>query len=539
MQIAQYVLLSCLLAVFTGVSGCQTGYPDTEVAADPANSNNTGLNPDTNAPDESPVDQPGDSNQTDPDNLNPIEPDNSNPVGPDDLDPNEPDDSNPIESDDSNVSKPDDSNVSKPDDSNVSKPDDSNNSSDTSDTEDTLHLNGWTLIWSDEFEDGTLNESKWSRAENGLGGGNNELQYYTQRTKNAYIEDGFLIIEAIEEEYSNSDGVRDYTSARLSTLNKGDFLYGRIEIKAKLAEGQGLWSAISMLPSQPSFGDGSASGEINIMDAINIKGSKGNETITSLQFGDAWPDNVFISNIYSPKKSVSKNAHTYAIEWEPLEIRWYVDNELTHIQTDWWSAGAPYPAPFNKKFHLALNLSVGGNWAGNPNEKTKFPQSMQVDYVRIYQSTDIASTEPDTETDIDTGQDSIENVQEFAILQAEDANVISGAFTTTVGEREVINFFSWGNYLQFNEVDFLDGRDQLEFVVAQDYHFGYIEVRLDALDGPIIADIHVGHTDGWTSFKEQISELNQTITGVHSVFIISRHLFGAGDFDYFKFSKKP
>ncbi len=531
MQIAQLVLLSSLFAAIAGVSGCQTGYPDTEVAADPANSNNTDVNPDTNVPDESPVDQPADASITEPDDSNPTEPEDSNPA--------ESDDSSPLDPDDSNPAEPDDSNPTEADDSTATDPDDSNNSSNDTSTDDESHLNGWTLIWSDEFEDGILNEDKWSRAENGLGGGNNELQYYTQRTKNAYIEDGFLIIEAIEEEYSNADGERDYTSARLSTLNKGDFLYGRIEVKATLAEGQGLWSAIRMLPSEPVYGDGAASGEINIMDAINIKGSNDNETIASLQFGNTWPDNVFISSVYSPKKSVSKKEHTYAIEWEPLEIRWYVDDELTQIQTDWWSVGAPYPAPFNTKFHLVLNLAVGGNWAGNPNEKTKFSQSMQVDYVRIYQSNDIAKVEPNTEPNIETGPGNIETPEEFAILQAEEADTINGAFTISIGERDVINFFTWGNYLQFNQVDFLDGSDQLEFVVAQDYHFAYIEVRIDSLDGPIIADIHVGHTDGWTSFEQQISDLNQTVTGVHSVFIISRHLFGAGNFDYFQFSKKP
>ncbi len=244
---------------------------------------------------------------------------------------------------------------------------------------------GWKLIWRDEFNGTSIDSSKWELAHNGKGGGNNELQYYTPRRKNAYVENGRLIIQALREQYSGSDGTRNYTSARLSTPNKGDFRYGKIEVRAKLPAGQGLWPAIWMLPTDWKYGGWAASGEIDIMEAINLQGAGGNKVYGTLHYGGKWPDNTHKGKSYTPSTSVVNNFHTYSIEWEPNEIRWYVDGIHYQTQTDWWSAAAGYPAPFDQRFHIILNVAVGGNWPGSPNSSTRFPQTMEVDYVRVYE----------------------------------------------------------------------------------------------------------------------------------------------------------
>ncbi len=534
MESVRFVLISSLLAALVSAAGCQTGYPDTDVAADPSNTDTTEQTPDNIIPSE-PVD---DSTDTNPDSDSGSD-SNDDGAGGGDGDQNEDPVTQPDEDQTTDTDNTDTDDTTQPDNDQTTNPDEPGTDDETGTDNTSTELEGWTLIWNDEFDSTTLNTSKWNHLEGVAGSTNNELQYYTNRNENTYQENGMLIIVADQEEFSGVDGSKDYTSASINTLNKGDFLYGRIEVKAKLAEGQGLWSAIRMLPTNYTYGSFSASGEINIVDAINIKKAGDNITYGGLQFGNTWPDDVQISSSNSTKQSISQQQHVYAIEWAPLEIRWYIDGKLIQTQTDWWSLAAPYPAPFDNTFYLALNIAVGGNLPGRPNSKTEFPQTMEIDYVRIYQSNNAVNADtggnPDSNPDENEPN---ETVIPFPILQAELADVISGALTTTIDDRDIINFFTWGNYLQFNDVDFLEGADQIEFVVAQDYHLGYIEVRIDALDGPIIANLHVGHTDGWASFEKQINDLNQTISGKHTVYIIARHLFGAGDFDYFQFAKK-
>ncbi|MCU0787219.1 MAG: family 16 glycosylhydrolase [Verrucomicrobia bacterium] len=211
-------------------------------------------------------------------------------------------------------------------------------------------LPGWTLVWSDEFDGPNIDLSKWSHEVNGQGGGNNELQYYTARATNSFIENGKLVIQALKESYTGPDGTRDYTSARLRTLNKGDWKYGRFEIRARTPTGRGLWPAIWMLPTDWVYGGWAASGEIDIM----------------------------------PSGNFASTFHTFAIEWETNAFRWYVDGLHYWTETNWYSTAAPYPAPFNQRFHMLLNVAVGGNWPGPPDGSTVFPQRMEVDYVRVY-----------------------------------------------------------------------------------------------------------------------------------------------------------
>lgn len=241
---------------------------------------------------------------------------------------------------------------------------------------------GWKLVWNDEFKNTGIDLTKWEHEVNAWGGGNNELQYYTSRSQNSYIKDGALVIQAIRETFTGPEGTRSYTSARLRTKNKGDWKYGRFEIRAKFPRGKGLWPAIWMLPTQELYGGWAGSGEIDITEYL---GHEINKVYGTLHYGGPWPQNVHSGQAYVlPTGNFADNYHIFALEWEPTIFRWYVDGILYQTQTKWHSSGGPYPAPFDQKFHLLLNLAVGGNWPGNPDETTTFPQQMTVDYVRIF-----------------------------------------------------------------------------------------------------------------------------------------------------------
>jgi beta-glucanase (GH16 family) len=240
----------------------------------------------------------------------------------------------------------------------------------------------WQLVWADEFEapDGSaVDPAKWSFETGGGGWGNGELQYYTDRLDNAYIEDGALVIRAQREDYGGSR----YTSARLVTTNKGDWLYGRFEIRARLPYGKGIWPAIWMLPTDWEYGGWPTSGEIDIMELIGIEPERVYGTI---HYGK--PHTSSGDHYSLPAGQVFADGyHVFALEWEPGEMRWYVDGYHYQMQTQWFTSSTKgtFPAPFDRRFHLILNLAVGGAWPGYPDETTVFPQYMRVDYVRVYQ----------------------------------------------------------------------------------------------------------------------------------------------------------
>ncbi len=237
----------------------------------------------------------------------------------------------------------------------------------------------WLLTWQDEFNGVHLNEGKWNYETGGNGWGNNELEYYTNRPENIFVQDGNLIIEARKETYEN----RSYTSARITTKNKGDWLYGKIEVRAKLPKGKGLWPAIWMLPTDWDYGGWAASGEIDIMELV---GDRPQTIYGSLHFGGEAPANTYKNGNYILKtgRDFSQDFHRFTVEWDTTEIKWLVDDSLYVSQTSWYSSAAPFPAPFDKRFHLLLNVAVGGNWPGAPDASTVFPQRMYVDYVRVY-----------------------------------------------------------------------------------------------------------------------------------------------------------
>lgn len=237
----------------------------------------------------------------------------------------------------------------------------------------------WTLVWADEFEqpDGSApNPQNWVHATGGSGWGNAELQYYTNDIENAYIEDNMLVIKALQQEYMG----RSYTSARLHTLSLAKFTYGRIEARARLPNTQGIWPAIWLLPT---VGSSPVNGEIDIMEMI---GSEPFRAYGTLHYGNPYGNQGGWYDLPGGE-TFDQDFHVFAIEWEAEEIRWYVDGQMYFKTSEWYTSqpNAPYPAPFNKPFFLLLNVAVGGNWPGRPDDTSVFPQTMLVDYVRYYQ----------------------------------------------------------------------------------------------------------------------------------------------------------
>ncbi len=249
------------------------------------------------------------------------------------------------------------------------------------------------LVWADEFEGSDVDPSKWAfqrgdGREVGLpsGWGNNELQWYQDR--NASVGEGMLTITAREESVFGLS----YSSARLRTLGLADWKFGRLEMRARMPIGQGLWPAFWLLPSDEVYGGWAASGEIDIMEYLGHEPSKAHGTI---HYGAPWPNNAFSGRDYDLEdgSTFAEDFHVFAIEWEPGEIRWYTDDVHYSTQTEWFSSNGPYPAPFDQRFYLVLNLAVGGNFPGSPDSSTQLPQELVVDYVRVYQSTAAKGTQ--------------------------------------------------------------------------------------------------------------------------------------------------
>lgn len=249
----------------------------------------------------------------------------------------------------------------------------------------------WQLVWSDEFDSDSLDLSKWTYQtgtgeEYGLDSwGNNELQYYTGREENIFIRDGKLHIVAHDEIYED----RYFTSARINTKNKGDWQHGRFEIRAKLPKGPGFWPAIWMLPTENVYGIWPQSGEIDIMELVGHEPHRVHGTV---HYGPMWPDNLHKGSSYTLSDGTfNDDFHVFSIEWSLHRIKWFVNDEhyFTIVPNDL----APHNWPFEEKFHLLLNVAVGGNWPGNPDHTSEFPQEMVVDYVRVYQEKSGTSAE--------------------------------------------------------------------------------------------------------------------------------------------------
>lgn len=241
-----------------------------------------------------------------------------------------------------------------------------------------------TLVWSDEFDAASLDPAVWFFEEGdgsqyGIPGwGNNELEYYLP--DNAQLGGGVLTIEARAE----SVGRFDYTSARINTRDRFAFTYGRIEARMRLPGGQGLWPAFWLLAQDSPYGTWAASGEIDIMEAVNLGGSGGNTVLGTIHYGGEFPNNEFSGESYLVPSDATAEFHTYAVEWDAGEIRWYVDDVLYAMRNNWSSTGGPFPAPFDQPFYIIFNVAVGGNLPGGPDASTVFPVTMEVDWVRVY-----------------------------------------------------------------------------------------------------------------------------------------------------------
>ncbi len=274
--------------------------------------------------------------------------------------------------------------------------------------------NGWTLAWSDEFDQGKIDRAKWAFETDCWGGGNNERQCYTKSGQNAAVKDGKLVITARHERTtgpalpahlrtgagtSEAEATRDFSSAKLTTHGKASWRFGKLEVRAKLPLGQGTWPAIWMLPEKNAYGPWAASGEIDVLEAVNLgvpcgkcKGEREDTILGTLHFGGKWPKNLHRGEEVPFPEVLDGGFHTYGIEWEPGKITWQFDGKTyaTRTASEWSTTGSSAPgAPFDQPFYLILNLAIGG---GLPEERglggvrlDGYPKLMEVDWVRVWQ----------------------------------------------------------------------------------------------------------------------------------------------------------
>ena len=272
---------------------------------------------------------------------------------------------------------------------------------------------GWRLAWSDEFDGAAIDRGKWDFDVDCWGGGNNERQCYTDKRGNAVVEDGKLVITARKEKATGpafplsqrgdpakakAQASRDFTSARLVTRGKAAWTYGKIEVRAKLPQGQGTWPAIWMLPDDNHYGTWAASGEIDILEAVNLgvrcdtcAGGIEDRILGTMHFGGQSPDNKYKGDETALPGPLD-GFHVFGIVWEKGKIVWTVDGKLyaTRVASEWSSSGSTDPAaPFDRPFHLILNLAVGGGLAESRGlkgvDESGYPKNMEIDWVRVWQ----------------------------------------------------------------------------------------------------------------------------------------------------------
>ena len=239
---------------------------------------------------------------------------------------------------------------------------------------------GYELVWQDEFEGTGLNLDDYNfDLENGCpdicGWGNNELEWYTDEPKNVFLDDGKLVIKATQE------GATSYHSGRIHTKGKQAFQFGRIDVRAKLPKGQGIWPAIWMLGSNIDEVGWPACGEIDIMELV---GHRPNVVHGTAHWGAQGSGrSIFKTSEFALDEDFHEKFHVFTIIWEKDEIVWYVDESPFHIISPADMQGGAYR--FNEPFYFLFNVAVGGNFSGFPDETTVFPQQMEIDYVRVFQ----------------------------------------------------------------------------------------------------------------------------------------------------------
>ncbi len=276
---------------------------------------------------------------------------------------------------------------------------------------------GWELAWADEFDGDSLDRSKWTPEVSCWGGGNFERQCYTDRPENIAVEGGVLLLKARKERFTgparppeiaenpNPQLTQSYTSGKVRTRGLHAWRYGRIEVRAKVPPGQGPWSAVWMMPDADAYGRWPLSGEIDILEAVNIgakcklcDGGRGeNRTISALHFGDLPPRNRLVDGRTTlPDGALpSDDFHVYAVEWGEGLIRFLVDDRVhLTVTADQWDSASPRAkgnaaAPFDQPFYVMANLAVGGRLAEENNAKgvaaKSFPAQFAIDWIRVYQ----------------------------------------------------------------------------------------------------------------------------------------------------------
>lgn len=246
--------------------------------------------------------------------------------------------------------------------------------------DESLEIEGYNLLWNDEFDGSEVDLTKWSYEVNADGGGNNELQYYTSRSENSNVSDGYLNIIARQEEYTSNGKTRYYTSARLKTQQTKSFMYGKITARIKLPYGQGLWPAFWMLGININEVGWPKCGEIDIMEMIGGGDGRDNVTHGTLH----WDQNGHQYRGGSKKLTTgifNDDFHEFTINWDSEKVEWLLDGQPYYSL----NITSEEMSEFHQHFFIILNLAVGGDWPGDPTAESKFPQTMQIDYVRVYQ----------------------------------------------------------------------------------------------------------------------------------------------------------
>lgn len=272
---------------------------------------------------------------------------------------------------------------------------------------------GWHLVWSDEFDGKAIDRAKWTFDTDCWGGGNEERQCYTDWPENAAVRNGMLVITARRERSTGpayplaqrtdpakagAVAMRAFTSARLTTRGLASWRYGRIAVRARLPQGQGTWPAIWMLPDKDSYGPWAASGEIDILEAVNLgepckacSGGRENQALGTIHFGAPWPENVHLGAATAIPAPID-GFHVYSIDWTPTSITWSIDGKAyeTRRASDWSTSGSDaVGAPFDRPFHLILNLAIGGHLPEGRDSRgvstNGYPKRMAIDWVRVWQ----------------------------------------------------------------------------------------------------------------------------------------------------------
>ena len=238
---------------------------------------------------------------------------------------------------------------------------------------------GYNLSWADEFSGDALNTDNYNYelgdgCPNLCGWGNNELEWYTDDEENIHVADGKLVITATKL------GTQGYRSGKVNTHGKKEFKFGRIDVRAKLPEGRGIWPAIWMLGSNINDVGWPACGEIDIMEMVGHLPKVSHGTA---HWGNSGDPSTHVGSSISLEEKYSEQFHVFTLVWEQNEIKWYMDETHFHTINLANMQGATYR--FNAPFHLIFNVAVGGRWPGNPDASTVFPQKMEIDYVRVFQ----------------------------------------------------------------------------------------------------------------------------------------------------------